>query len=499
MDLSAQIHSIMLERYPELAGPAPYDDPTENLPRPPTTALDWQADALVDLDADETEDDDPDWDDVAIFIGSEIVRNVRAAIREKLKYTCSGGIAQNKMLAKLGSAHKKPNQQTIVRNRAVQQFLSGFKFSKIRGLGGKLGEQITSAFNTETVQDLLPISIDQLKQKLGDDTGTWVHQIIRGQDSSEVNSRTQIKSMLSAKSFRPSINTVEQATRWLRIFAADIYSRLVEEGVLENRRRPKTINVHHRQSGQTKSRSAPIPLGKKIDEAGIFELAKTLLGQIILEGRVWPCDNISLSVSGFEDGIVGNMGIVGFLVKGDDAKALNASARESILVDNGPDRPEKRRRLDSTAGIQRFFTKPDSTDEHDDDFGAHLSGMDPTLVEEEDAGMQQLDDKAAGCLPQKIEANLMTQDNTLTTEPPALHQQHITDYTCSRCGEALASASSLQDHQDWHFAKDLQDEDLRQPSPPRKPSATSKKAVSSSGTKKARGKPEKGQSKLAFG
>lgn len=228
MDLSAQIHSILLERYPELAGPAPYDDPAEHLPLPPTTILDWQADALVDLDSDETEDDDPDWDDIAILIGSEIIRSIRATVRERLKYTCSGGIAQNKMLAKLGSAHKKPNQQTIIRNRAVQQFLSDFKFTKIRGLGGKLGDQISSTFSTETVKDLLPIPIEQLKHKLGDDTGTWVYQIIRGIDSSEVNSRTQIKSMLSAKSFRPSINTAEQAHRWLRIFVADIYSRFVD-------------------------------------------------------------------------------------------------------------------------------------------------------------------------------------------------------------------------------------------------------------------------------
>ena len=70
------------------------------------------------------------------------------------------------------------------------------------------------------------------------------------EDYSEINPRTQIKSMLSAKSFRPTVNTFEQAIRWLRIFAADIYSRLVEEGVTENKRRPKTINLHHRQGGQ---------------------------------------------------------------------------------------------------------------------------------------------------------------------------------------------------------------------------------------------------------
>lgn len=88
LDLSAQVHAILLERFPELGNPPPYDDPTEMLPMPSITALDWKADALVDLNEVETETDDPDWDDVAILIGSEIVRDVRAALREELKYTC---------------------------------------------------------------------------------------------------------------------------------------------------------------------------------------------------------------------------------------------------------------------------------------------------------------------------------------------------------------------------------------------------------------------------
>ncbi|KUJ09219.1 DNA/RNA polymerase [Mollisia scopiformis] len=501
-DLSAQVHSIMLERYPELKGPAPYDDPSEKLPLPPTTALDWQADALVDLDVDETEDDDPDWDDVAILISSEIVRDVRAAVRSKLKYTCSAGVASNKMLAKLGSAHKKPNQQTIIRNRAVQQFLSDFKFTKIRGLGGKLGEQITSAFNTDTVKDLLPVSLEQLKQKLGDDTGTWVHEIIRGQDSSEVNSRTQIKSMLSAKSFRPSINTPEQAHRWLRIFAADIYSRLVEEGVLENKRRPKTMNLHHRSGGQTKSKSAPIPLGKKIDEAALFELAKTLLGQIILEGRVWPCANLSLAVAGFEDGVSGNMGIGAFLVKGEQAKSLSGGSRESSLPESGQERAEKRRRVEGQSGIQKFFVKTDSTEEHDDDFGFQsLPGMDGVLAEEANA-LSNDGEKVAATMPRQNEAVRPFEESfPVATGTSALHQQHITDFICPRCSQALESSDALQSHEDWHFAKDLQDEDHAHGAQSRMASMTSsKKPTGATGKKKtSRGKPEKGQSKLAFG
>jgi hypothetical protein len=66
IDLSAQVNSILVQRFPELSNPPPYDDPTEKLPLPPITALDWQADALVDLDDAESEVDNPDWDDVAL-------------------------------------------------------------------------------------------------------------------------------------------------------------------------------------------------------------------------------------------------------------------------------------------------------------------------------------------------------------------------------------------------------------------------------------------------
>ncbi|KAI9676080.1 MAG: DNA-directed DNA polymerase eta rad30 [Caeruleum heppii] len=517
LDLSAQVHSLLLARYPELDGPPPYDDMSESLPLPPTTALDWNTDALIDLDTTETEDDDPDWDDIAMLIGSEIIRSVRATIRQELHYTCSAGIAQNKMLAKLGSAHKKPNQQTIVRNRAVQQFLSSFKFTKIRNLGGKLGDQVVSTFETETVRDLLEVPLDQLKLKLGDDTGSWIFQIIRGIDNSEVNSRTQIKSMLSAKSFRPSINTSEQAMRWLRIFVADIYTRLVEEGVLENKRRPRTVNLHHRQGGQTRSRQAPIPQGRSIDEMVLLDLSKNLLNQVIAEGKAWPCANLSLSVGGFEDGITGNQGIGAFLVKGEEAKAMVSSVSKGSIggnpaTSNGP--PEKRRKTDD-GGIGRFLTKRESSrEEHDEEFGAEdMSGEDSgqatgtvTAPERDEArteGPLHLEAKEAGGV-------------SFNAKPQACH---VSDplWQCADCNKSM-ELREKEEHRDWHFAKSLQAEDRSTTSrdPPRPIAAgaarrrksrpvgresrsASKPLASGDVASTFSAKVEKGQSRLAFG
>lgn len=497
LDLSAHVHAVLLERFAELAGPPPNGDLAERLPMPPVSALDWQADALVALDDERAEFDDPDWDDVAILVASEIVRNVRGAIRDKLRYTCAGGVARNKLLSKLGSSHKKPNQQTVIRNRAVPQFLSGFKVTKLRNLGGKLGEHVSQTFNTESVQDLLAVAIEQLKLKLGDDTGVWVYNTLRGIDTSEVSPRTQIKSMLSAKSFRPSINTVEQATKWLRIFVADIFARLAEEGVLENKRRPKTINLHYRHASQTRSRQSPIPQGRSLDEETLLGLARGLLSQIVQEGQVWPCANLSLSVGGFEDGVSGNMGIDGFLLKGEEARGLTPGPRTRLEDDIvGLPRPAEKRRRTDDGGIQRFFTKMET---------APSLGSGDTAMR--DNGGETLGSR--GAEPELAAVDGFQADGP--DEGPLVAQANdgqtpAGDHPCAECGVCLETPEALQSHQDWHFAKSLEEQERgmlafgNQPSTaassPHSGSRKTGPAASRPGRPK---KTERGQQKLTFG
>ncbi|CAG8919259.1 unnamed protein product [Penicillium salamii] len=460
IDLSPLIYKTLLQRYPELQSGTQDENRDADLPIPPTTALQWDTDCLIDLDKHETEEDDPDWDDVVMLIGSEIVRSVRNAVWDKLSYTCSAGLGRNKMIAKLGSSCNKPNLQTVVRNRAVQNFLGGYKFTQIRMLGGKLGDQITSSFGTEKVSELLNVSLEQLRTKLDDHTASWLYGIIRGDDRSEVNPRTQIKSMLSAKSFRPSINSLDQADKWLHIFAADIYGRLVEDGVLENRRRPRVITLHHR-TAQFRSRQIPIPKSNTIDEELLYDLAKTLLRQIVADGQAWPCSNLSLSVSSFEDGVSNNKAIEGFLVRGDQAKALSHVARpratENVINEQPP--ADKKRRLDG-GRIKQFFGNPS-----------------------EDAVGE----------PQGIPQQPVTDSEEVT----------IPKYTCPRCS-TLVSEYEKEEHDDWHFAKDLAQQDREesrasQPLPPPKSNPRGAAARGRGGRGgSTRGKPEKGQMRLAF-
>jgi DNA polymerase eta len=552
MDLSAQVHGILLERYPELNGPPPYDDPTEYLPKVPISVLDWKADALVETGQEDGEEADPDWDDVCLVIGSEIVRHVRAQVLQKLGYTCSGGVARNKMLAKLGSGYKKPNQQTVIRNRAIAHFVGEMKFTKIRMLGGKLGDEVVGMFGTDKVSELIKQPLEQLK-KLGDDTGMWLYSVIRGEDNSEVNSRTQIKSMLSAKSFRPAINSFEQGARWLRIFVADIFSRCVEEGVMENKRRPKSINLHHRQGAQTRTRQCPIPQGKPLSEAMLFDLAKNLLAQVVVDGRAWPCLNLSLSVGGFEDGVTGNKGIGGFLVRGDAAKAMMSTGPSST-----GEPPAKRRKK---GNIATFFGPPSEMKKDFDAARAVLKAHRESTREEEeeeiehedhveqvehvehvepvrsDAVEDQQDDEPElppypwrqessedlyiSSTPPSAQIPYDSPDPEPYSEPdrvpqeppepakqapkkpPAFHQPKIKTFFCSRCNAHLPATDKIE-HEDFHFAmalsKEIRQEERTATAPVKTP--TVQKPTRGRGRPPGSGSASKrlgkGQAKLVF-
>ncbi|PUU74742.1 hypothetical protein B9Z19DRAFT_1132677 [Tuber borchii] len=484
LDLSAMVHERLLKRFPVLALPPPDNDPSENLPLPPEgLEIKWAGSHLLELAEDSGGCGLLDWDDVGMGVAAEIVEEVRGSVRKELGYTCSAGIAQNKLLAKLGSGYKKPGQQTVVRVRAAQRFLNSFKFTKLRNLGGKLGERISEEFGTEELSTLLDTPLQELQLKLDADTAAWVYNVIRGIDRSEVNPRTLLKSMLSAKSFRPYITTADAASKWLTIFISDIYSRMEEEGVVEGKRRPKTMTLSYRSSrGAGKGRSVPI---REITKPALTALAQNLLKSVVDDARAWPCAMLSLAISRFEEREIGSVGIRGFLVSGEAAKDQNTPKPESSST---IEREPKRRKVDEDIG--RFFTKElaaygDETPNPED-----LLSDDATA----DPETEEVFDNPPSSPPPPF--------STATGDRPM--------FLCDRCKISLP-LEDQEEHQDWHFAKDLEQEDraevMKRTAPPVPPSSFKKPKKSSGsgggggggGGKKGAGGPEKGQRKLFFG
>ncbi|SMN19625.1 similar to Saccharomyces cerevisiae YDR419W RAD30 DNA polymerase eta, involved in translesion synthesis during post-replication repair [Maudiozyma saulgeensis] len=198
-----------------------------------------------------------DWDDVIFAIGSQLVGEMRDDIEDSLGFTTSAGIARTKYVAKLGSNFKKPDAQTVILNKYVQDFLDGesFDITSFWTFGGKIGNEICTLLktpetgsikfirenwpdgpqglhnylnkrilelsNTNEIQTLDSSKTEALSQKLYD--------ISRGKFLLPLNEKPIVKSMMSNKNMRKdSCCNIIHAISWIEVFSGELTARIKE-------------------------------------------------------------------------------------------------------------------------------------------------------------------------------------------------------------------------------------------------------------------------------
>ncbi|KAK4553678.1 N-acetyltransferase eso1 [Recurvomyces mirabilis] len=298
IDLSAKVYDTLKKKFLELrsAMKAPDD---QVLPLPTNTELCWEASNLAGPPTAVT-----DWDDVAFNIGAEMVLDIRNEIYQGLCYTTSAGLAPNKLLAKLAAGYKKPNAQTVVLPSGIHTFLSPIEYPKLRGMARQLGEKCQTAFGGSTVSDLKRIPLHTLCSKLGSEQGSFVFRSMRGVDTSEVVPRLRPKSMLSQKTFVPLVKNLDEASRWLRMFAVELNDRVLELDTKTSRRRPRVCKVSHHINGRfgpTRSKQTTLSPASVFSEVAVYDCSLDLLCQLTTETEEpsWPCLALGVVISDF--------------------------------------------------------------------------------------------------------------------------------------------------------------------------------------------------------
>ena len=117
-----------------------------------------------------------------------IGNNIKETILRQEHITCSIGIAPNKLLAKLGSDHVKPNGLTVVQPEQIHSFLDGQEISRIPGVGKKVEEKLHTS-NVKTIHDLSRLSPIALQEMFGRKLGTYLFLAARGEDDEPVQDK----------------------------------------------------------------------------------------------------------------------------------------------------------------------------------------------------------------------------------------------------------------------------------------------------------------------
>ena len=244
-----------------------------------------------------------------------------------------------------------------------------------------------------------------------------------------------------------------------------------DEGCLQpGGRRPKTLSLGWRGGGKTgwgiggKSKGCTLPMTGDLCEEVLFGLAEGLLKQV----DDWPCGNLSLSVGAFEETESGR-GIMEFLKRGDVAKNLR---------DKEVPREKQKGFLGKVGGgmlkdsLMHDGGKGDSVVTHQEDCQEH--DLDEGFSDSGSPGHEN-------CY-----IGTPTHENIHNVKAPLT--QH-----CVKCNIPIPM-SEVSEHQDWHFAKDLVEEERRNAisQPVAVPPTRGKRKASQMGTV------EKGQRKLTF-
>ena len=114
-------------------------------------------------------------------IGSEI----KHRILEATGLTVSVGIGPNRLIAKLGSEHRKPNGLMVVYPDQVLVFLAPMPVANLRGLGRQT-QKIFSRMRIDTVAQLRAVPLRTLQQHLGTKAAASFQQQALGIASSAV-------------------------------------------------------------------------------------------------------------------------------------------------------------------------------------------------------------------------------------------------------------------------------------------------------------------------
>lgn len=156
----------------------------------------------------------------ALILAREIKKQI--VVREGL--TCSVGVSYNKLIAKIASEMQKPDGLTIVKEEDAVKFLASLPVRRLLWVGKKT-EAVLGAMGIATIGDLASHDPSELTEAFGI-MGNQLYLMAHGIDNSEVQERTEIKSIGRDATFQEDTDDFDFVLKTLDDLAEDVYNQV---------------------------------------------------------------------------------------------------------------------------------------------------------------------------------------------------------------------------------------------------------------------------------
>lgn len=158
---------------------------------------------------------------------SPLAQVIRDLILQKTRLTSSAGIGPNKLIAKIASSLKKPNNQVEVTSAEVAEFMEKLPVREIWGIGQKTESKLEQ-LGVRTCGELQRFSRPELVELFGK-FGSELFDLCRGIDDRPVEPDRPRKSLSTEKTFSNDLETLEQCEQRLEELYPELMADLTQK------------------------------------------------------------------------------------------------------------------------------------------------------------------------------------------------------------------------------------------------------------------------------
>ncbi len=155
---------------------------------------------------------------------------IRRRIREQTGLSASVGIGPNRLIAKLGSEHRKPDGLTVVFPDQVLDFLAPMPVARLRGLGPQ-AQKALSRLGIRTVAQLRAVPLGYLEERLGRRAAASFRDQALGIAAAEVTPGRGRKGLSKEITFETDVSDREILHQVLRELAGEVAATARREGL----------------------------------------------------------------------------------------------------------------------------------------------------------------------------------------------------------------------------------------------------------------------------
>lgn len=193
----------------------------------------------------------------------QVAQQIRRRVREETGLPASVGVASVKSVAKIASAHAKPDGLLLIPVNRTTEFLHDLPIGALWGVG-KRTEELLQMRGVDTIGDLAGVPLAELGRWLGDLQARQLHALAWGIDERPVAPAPREKSISTERTFSENIVDRERMRQFVLEASHDCARRLRKAGLLAWTVTIKLRDPSFSTVTRSKTLVAPTDVGREI-------------------------------------------------------------------------------------------------------------------------------------------------------------------------------------------------------------------------------------------